>query len=327
MNQILSQNEVEALLKAVGDDPPEGGARPEDVAVTSAITAATARSGLANDRRYEEVRPVLEDVFDLAIKGFRSFLLGMLAKDIGVERFSMEAISYVEFTRRYDLYGRPYTFMPFELTPPEKMGVVIFEPGLAIGLMEGFMGGTLEADPVPTWRPLTALELKVADKMNRELLDSLGKAIHLKLSATLEPGKLQANAHLVKGMKEMNTVMAVGLRVLIRGKALGECYVLLPTDLIEGLTKSEGAQSSNTDADLMAWEQTMMDGLLDVDVVVSAELGSLEMSVKQLIALKAGDVIPLDKARPGEALLKVEGVAKLRVMPGVYRGRKALRVV
>lgn len=328
MNQILSQNEVEALLKAVGDDSMPGGGDggPSEAAVTTALASAP-RSALGNDRRFEEIRPLLEDVFDLTIKGFRSFLLGMLAKDISVERFSMEAISYVELTRRYDIYGRPYTFMPFELTPPEKIGVVIFEPGLAIGLMEGFMGGTLDGEPVPTWRPLTTLELKVAEKMNRELLDALGKAIHAKLGANLEPLKLQPNAHLVKGMKEMTQVVAVGLRVLIRGKSLGECYVLLPQDLVDGLTKADGSTSGPTDEEVMVWEQTMVESLFDVDVQVSAELGSVEMSVRQLIDLKVGDVIPLERARPGEAILKVEGVAKLKVMPGVYRGRKALRII
>lgn len=329
MNQILSQNEVEALLKAVGDDTggAEGGGAGGDTSPTTSLASTSPRSALGNDRRFEEVRPLLDDVFELALKGFRSFLLGMLAKDISVERFSMESISYVEFTRRYDIYGRPYTFMAFELTPPEKIGVLIFEPGLAISLMEGFMGGSLEADPVPSWRPLTTLELKVAEKMNRELLDALGKAVQAKLGATLEPLKLLGNPHLVKGMKEMNSVVAVGIRVLIRGKSFGECYILLPTDLVEGLTKTEGSQTGPTDAEVIVWEQTMMEGLFDVEVNVSAELGSVEMNVRNLITLKVGDVIPLDKARPGEAVLKVEGVAKMRVMPGVYRGRKALRIV
>lgn len=329
MNQILSQNEVEALLKAVGDDTggAEGAGADGDTSPTTSLASTSPRSALGNDRRFEEVRPLLDDVFELALKGFRSFLLGMLAKDISVERFSMESISYVEFTRRYDIYGRPYTFMAFELTPPEKIGVLIFEPGLAISLMEGFMGGSLEADPVPSWRPLTTLELKVAEKMNRELLDALGKAVQAKLGATLEPLKLLGNPHLVKGMKEMNSVVAVGIRVLIRGKSFGECYILLPTDLVEGLTKTEGSQTGPTDAEVIVWEQTMMEGLFDVEVNVSAELGSVEMNVRNLITLKVGDVIPLDKARPGEAVLKVEGVAKMRVMPGVYRGRKALRIV
>lgn len=329
MNQILSQNEVEALLKAVGDDAGtgDGSGRSDEAGVTTALATAGARSALGNDRRFEDVRPLMEDIFDLALKGFRSFLLGMLAKDISVERFSMEGISYVEFTRRYDIYGRPYTFMPFELTPPEKMGVVIFEPGLAISLMEGFMGGTLESDPVPVWRPLTTLELKVAEKMNRELLDALGKAIQLKLGAALEPGKLQGNAHLVKGMKEMASVVSVGIRVLIRAKSFGECYVLLPQDLVDGLTKTDGPTTGPTEEELVVWEQTMVDSLMDVAVEVSAELGTVEMSVRDLIALKVGDPIHLDKARPGEAILKVEGVPKVKVMPGVFRGRKALRIV
>src|SRR5688572_24613639 len=106
MNQILSQNEVEALLKAVGDDSLEQGitSRSPEEALTPTPVGSSTRSGLATDRRFEEVKPLLEDIFDATVKAFRSFLLGALAKDLSVERFSIELVNYQDFTRRYDLY-------------------------------------------------------------------------------------------------------------------------------------------------------------------------------------------------------------------------------
>jgi flagellar motor switch protein FliM len=331
MNQILSQNEVEALLKAVGDDSLDEGLTPRatEEGTATAVAPGTTRAAIGGtDRRFEEVKPLLEDIFDLSIKGFRSFLLGALAKDLAVERFLIELVNYQDFARRYDLFGRPYTFMPFELTPPERTGVVIFEPSLAIGLMEGFMGGMLEHEPVPIWRPLTTLELKVAERMNRELLDSVAKALQARLGVALEPLKIMTNAHLVKGMKEMSSVVAVGIRILIRGKPLGECYVLLPQDVVDSFNKTEGNQATGPSAEeLMHWDQALMEGLFGIDVQVTAELGSLPMSVRKLLSLKVGDMIPLDNARPGEAIMKVEGIPKMKAMPGIYRGRKALRLV
>ncbi len=329
MNQILSQNEVEALLKAVGDDSMDGSSAlrgAEEGGIAPVAGVAGARAALGTDRRFEEMRPLLEDVFDQTTRYFRSYLLGALAKEMAVERFSTEMVHYQDLMRRYDLYGRPYTFMPFDLTPPGRPGVVVFEPGLAIGLMEGFMGGSLDGDPVPNWRPLTTLELKVAERINRELLDALGKAMQALMGVSIEPQKIMTNAHLVKGMKEMNLVVAVGLRVLIRGKALGECYLFLPQDLVDSVRTDDGSTKGANAEEVILWDQALKEGLHGLDVEVTAELGSLSMTVQKLLSLKTGDVIQLDSARPGESTLKIEGVPKFKAVPGIYRGRKALRV-
>jgi len=328
MNQILSQNEVEALLKAVGDDNlDEGVAGQAGGKLPPATVTGGARAAMASDRRFEEVRPLLEDLFDKTLRIFRSFLLGALAKDLSVERFSIEAVGYQDFTRRYDLYGRPYTFMPFELTPPERTGVVIFEPGLAIGLMEGFMGGTLDSDPVPTWRLLTTLELQVAERMNRELLSAFGQSLQSQLGIAVEPRKIMTNAHLVKGMKDMTSVVAVGIRILIRGKPLGECYVLMPQDVMESFKKEDNPTILVSDEEMMQWDQKLIEGLFDVGVEVTAVLGTAALSVNRLVGLKAGDRISLKRGRPGEAVIQVEGIPKMKAVPGVFRGRKALRLV
>lgn len=328
MNQILSQFEVEALLKAVGDDAIDddfGGAN--DESNSSSPFAAANRMAIGADRRFDEAKPLLEDILEHSIRLFKSFLLGTLAKDLSVERISIEMVTYQDFTRRYDVYGRPYAFMPFDLHPLGKTGVVILEPSLAIGLMEGFMGGTLEADPTPIWRPLTTLELRVAERMSKEMLEALGQSLMQKAEFSVQALKIMTNAHLVKGMKEMTTVVVSGSRVLVRGKPLGEYYILLPQELVDSFAKPETALLPMSIEESEKWDDSLQESVESLDMNITGEIGSLTLSVRNLLNLKPGDVLSIEKGHVGEAIVKVEGVHKYTGMPGVYRGRKAIRIV
>ena len=63
-----------------------------------------------------------------------------------------------------------------------------------------------------------------------------------------------------------------------------------------------------------------------VDVTISAQLAGCEVSLDQLLALEAGDVIPID-ARVGDlAVVKVEGCAFARARLGQHRGQLAIRI-
>ena len=329
MNQILSQNEVEALLLAVDgqglEDPSaldlqnEPGAAPRHSILQTRSTAAA-------DRRFEEVRPIIEDTFEQSARTFRGFLLGALARDISVERFSTELVGYQDFASRYDLFGRPYTFLPFDIQPKDKTGIIIFEPSLAIGLMEGYMGGALDQDPVPTWRTLTPLELKIAERMKRALLDAISSALKARAPLVLQPLKAITNAHLVRGLREMAAAVAVGLRVLIRSRSLGECYVLLPHEVIDFFRTDDANTFDTNQEEAQEWGEALMNGFMNVNMTLSAELGTVNMSVGDLLNLKVGDRISLN-SRPGRCVIRVGGVSKFEGVPGVFRGHRALRVL
>jgi len=61
-----------------------------------------------------------------------------------------------------------------------------------------------------------------------------------------------------------------------------------------------------------------------VELIV--ELGRAEVSAKEVVGLKKGDVILLERYRVDPLDVYVEGVQKLRALPGIYKGNAAIQI-
>jgi flagellar motor switch protein FliM len=63
-----------------------------------------------------------------------------------------------------------------------------------------------------------------------------------------------------------------------------------------------------------------------VEVEVSAELGSTEVTVRHLLDLQIGDIICLDQNSDSEIVIRIEGTPKFLGLPRVIKQRKALEI-
>ena len=62
------------------------------------------------------------------------------------------------------------------------------------------------------------------------------------------------------------------------------------------------------------------------EVDVKVNLGQSEISLKELMSLKVGDVIPLDQDANGEFDILVQEVKKYKGLYGVYHGSVAMQI-
>lgn len=347
MNQILTQDEVEALLKAVGADefvPDDGdghdgetdaltpGAlgrggmlgRPNGLAL---ISTQTTRFSYSQEKRFEELRPLLEDLAHRMISGFRTYLIGSLEKEFNVERVILETLNFTDFAQRYDIFGRPFVFTPFTLQPTDRAGVVIFEPGLSVGLVEGLMGGKMDTPPAPVWRNLTPIELRLTERMCKELVKELEAGWHIHRDVQLKLGTTSHNPHMVGRLRELGLAIVIGMRISLRGAPIGQAYVVIPYTVMEALHPSRQSDDPvELEDDGLGWENSLNQGLMGLNLSFTVQMGETMMSLSDLLQLKVGDVIPVSQATPGVALACLEGNPKFEGIPGVFQGRKAIRL-
>ena len=67
-------------------------------------------------------------------------------------------------------------------------------------------------------------------------------------------------------------------------------------------------------------------GIGDVRLNVRAELGTCQMSLRQVLRLKPGDVLPLDTRRDEPVLVRVEEKAKFYGVAGMAHDGHAIRI-
>lgn len=340
MNQILSQDEVEALLKAVGSDDWEPGEDGEDgssgrgrgLGIRGAlrglalISTQTTRFTYSQEKRFEELRPLLEDLTNRTIAGFRNFLIGSLEKEFSIERVTLEHLNFSDFAQRYDLYGRPFAFTPFRVLPTDRSCLAVFEPPLSIGLVEGFMGGTLMSSSKGPWRSLTPIEIRITEKMCRELGKELEDAWQVHRDVSIKMGNTTANPHMAGKLREFGLAVIIGLKVSLRGNPMGQCYLVIPYSVMEQLHPSSQTAKVEVEDDGLAWSEALNKSMVNLSLTFSVELGQTALTLRQLLGLKQGDVVPISEPVAGKAVAKVEGNPKFTGVPGLYQGRKAVRI-
>ena len=105
----------------------------------------------------------------------------------------------------------------------------------------------------------------------------------------------------------------------------GAITVCIPYSLVEPLRNKlyTGFQSERLEVDV-TWLRRLVNRLVTTDVDVSANLGTTEITARQLIELKVGDIIPLRQDASELMKVYVENCFKYRAIAGTSKGSKAM---
>ena len=74
------------------------------------------------------------------------------------------------------------------------------------------------------------------------------------------------------------------------------------------------------------WKPAMQKEMQYVGVDVCVELGHAHTTARELLSLKVGDIVELDRMHNEELTILVGGIPKMKGVPGVYRGNLAVKV-
>jgi len=119
-------------------------------------------------------------------------------------------------------------------------------------------------------------------------------------------------------------VVAVTFAVEL-GQVSGEMHFCLPYSMIEPIKDllTSSMQAENLEVD-KRWVRLMRQQIQMAEVEIVADLGTAQISLRDIVNMKVGDVIPLDIPKTVEA--KVDGVPVMECAYGKFNGQYTLRV-
>jgi len=105
---------------------------------------------------------------------------------------------------------------------------------------------------------------------------------------------------------------------------IGKIILCLPYSTIEPIRSKLYAnfQSDQPEVDV-EWLERLRKRLHEIDVELLVELGRTMITGRELLNLEVGDVIMLDHEVHKPLTVKVQGIPKLRAMPGISKGQQA----
>ena len=211
-----------------------------------------------------------------------------------------------------------------EVAPIDGRMLVTAELTLLLGLLERVLGGQTGERPVE--RTLTDVDRALIKRLFQTLLDEL--SISFGDLAELQFGLLdieteRAPAQLAP-LSEPTLAMTFEFKV---GRLSSTMVLLIPHRAIEPVLRTAGATQHDDDlrADAAA---AVGEAMGEVVVRLRAEVGSADMSLGQVLALRPGDVLRLDgAAEEGAVTLFADAVALHRAKLGRNGRRRAVGIL
>lgn len=320
MDQVLSQNEVDALLNAVSD-----GSLDSQDRGSANDTSGVIHYDLANQDRIIRGRmPTLDIIHDRFIRLFRVSLSAALRKVANIGVNSSGPIKFGEFMNSLPL---PSCLNILRLEPLRGSAVMVIESKLLYALVDSLFGGSDVPYTKIEGKDFTPIEIKIARRIVMTAIDDLERAWGPVFPLKFNYSRTEINPQFVAVVPPSDVVISTSFDVELE-KMSGSIKLVIPYSTLEPIKSklSVGFQNEQLEVDHI-WINRIKSQLLGTSVNLSVLLGQSWITLNDLMNLKPGDIMILDRDAEKPLDVLVEGIHKFRVVPGVLKGAKAAKIV
>ncbi|MFH1144391.1 MAG: flagellar motor switch protein FliM [Candidatus Eisenbacteria bacterium] len=328
MANILSQDEVDALLRSFQED--ETGGTGAGAETDSASAEEPARAGAM--QLYDFRRPSrisrdqlrllhsLHETFALAFSGVLSGNLRTMAE---IQVLSLEQLNYAEW-----IHGLPKSacLFPFSMAPLEGAGVAEISNELVLGIVDRLLGG--RGEQTSLLRDPTALETTLIARVIDDGLRVLADAWSEVTRFTPQRRGFEKRPSMLRLLSETEIVLLATLKLKLQhvSGTCSFCYPLVTIEPAIAKLASAFAQGALRQKGATEGRPWMVLGVQEGRIPLSVRLGRGSLSVSEFIRMKPGDVIPLDRGIHEPLPVVIGGKEKLSGRPGMSGKRLAVQI-
>jgi flagellar motor switch protein FliM len=235
-----------------------------------------------------------------------------------------DMLRYGTFRNRIET---PASLHRFTMLPLRGQGVVLLSPQLSFGLIDRVFGGLGRVPDGLGPRANSAIELQMLQRVIGILLADLTAAwapLHPVTFAFAGSEATLANVALM-GVNDLIVLLPMACDL---GTGLAPLTIGIPFPSLEPLKAKLGVPQQQSAAGPDGeWRRIVGAAVREASVTVTAELGTRDVSARQVLAWRPGDVLALESASDDPLALCVEGLPLLTGVPGVSRGNNAVRIL
>lgn len=319
MEQILSQDEVDALLKGIAGGEIE---EPEEQLDEEALEY-TSYDFTRQERIVQVKMPAMEAINDVFLRSIRASISGALRRILDITAVPMELERFGAFVRTLPV---PSSLQIFKMEPFRGHALFVIEPKLVFAFVESFLGGSGARNVRIEGRDFTGIEQRLIQRIVTLLLSDLEKAWY-----SLQPIKVQhirseINPQFAK-ICEPEDVVIINRYEVDMDRAVGSITACIPLTNLESvkmkLMTTFQREQSEEDISL---KRILTENIKNVVTRLRVELGKTHIPAGDILSLEVGDIIQLDKRKDELLPAFVEDIRKYMGSPGIHRGNKAFLI-
>jgi len=319
MEQILSQDEVDALLKGIsGGDIEEPEETVSDEDLDHQVYDFTRQQGIVQVKM-----PAMEVINDSFLRSMRTSLANTLRRIIDITAVPMELERFGAFVRTLPV---PSSLQVFKMEPFRGHALVVLEPKLVFALVETFLGGSGARAVRIEGRDFTAIEQRLIQRVVNLLLNDLEKAWYSLHPIKVQYVRSEINPQFAK-ICEPEDVVLINRYEVDMDRAVGSITSCIPISNLESVKSKlvTSFQREQSEEDILL-QRTLQENIKNVPVSLKVELGKAQIPAGDIVELTVGDIIQLDRRKDDLLPAYIANTRKFMGTPGMHRGNKAFLI-
>jgi len=317
MSKVLSQEEVEALLKSISQQEKENGD----------ANKSYRKYDFKNKKTVNYDFGSLDIFADKFCDDLKSFLSNFFMKNMKVKKTKVTSVTLKEFKERLKF---PSGIGIFKLDRKDSLFfVIVIDDTTAYAFIELFFGGPSITEKKFEERPFTIIEQRVIKKIYDEMIRKMNGLINNFFNCDICFYGFEISPKYINfwsdkdrlGLVEMDISMGnFDSSMAFLEDVAGKMYLVLP---VQSLILKEELEKVEDDDYL---NEKIINIIESIPLNVFVELGKVSLSIQEIINLKKDDVIVLDKHVNQELDIFLEGKLKLKGIHGISKGMHALKI-
>ena len=313
-SEFLSQDEVDALLNGVNGD--------DDLPPPQQEAGAVRNCDLAKQERIVRGRmPAMEILNERFARNLRTGLFNFMRKSPEISVAPVKTQKYSDFIRNLAV---PTNLNIVSLRPLRGNALFIFEPALVFTVVDNMFGGDSRFHNRIEGRDFTATEQRIILRMFEVVQECYRSAWQPVHAVAFDYVRSEMQTQFANVATPSEIVITATFSVEL-GSGGGDIHICIPYAAIEPIrdTLYSPTQADTTSTD-NRWMRLLTQQVQLADVDLVAELARAEVTVRQVLNMRAGDIVDLDLKPVLTAA--IDGVAVLDCRYGVLNGKYAIKV-
>ncbi len=318
MAEVLSQNEIDALLSALTTGEVDA-----DKMIETTEQKIVDYNFKRPSKFSREHLKTLNIIYDNYARALSSYMSGYLRIPTHISVDSVEAFTYKEFN---SAFSNPLVFSLINFRPLKGSIMLKLSAKLAYSIIDRVLGGA--CNEMEEEREFTEREIAIIGKVVSKMAEIMREPWENVYEVRPMLEKLETNAQFAEVIEPNEMVALITLEVQI-GECTDMINICIPHMVIEPIihklnTKEWFSVKRNELTD--DYKDKIEDKIGKLNVPVRAILGRTVVTVTEFLDLQVGDVVKLDTDMKADLEILVGDIYKFKAKPGTSRKRNSVLI-
>lgn len=319
MAEVLSQNEIDALLQALSS----GEVDVQEIKEEESSKKVKKYDFKNPQKIAKDQLRTLEMIHENLGRLFQTFLSGYLRAPVKASILTVDQFAYSEFS---NAISNPAFLSIIDFKPLNGQILIDISTNIVYSIIDRLLGG--DGTEEQKIRPFTEIELSLLESMMYRIIPIIQEAWSNVIDLDPRLDKIEVNPQFAQIVPHNETIALITISLEVGSKE-GMLNICIPHLVIEPILDRLSTRYwfSTTQRDLSEVElNAIRNRMLNTRVPVIAELGTTVVRIKDVINLQIGDVIKFDEVNDSKAKVRIGSHIKFLGNIGVSKNRMAIRI-